>query len=790
VMPRVVALAVHAKEQNIGVCVDTEEAERLEITLDVIEAVYRHSALAGWEGFGLAVQAYQKRATRVLDWLTALAREHRRRITVRLVKGAYWDAEIKRAQELGLPGYPVFTRKVNTDLSYIACARKLLAAPDAFYPQFATHNAYTMATVLEMAGQQRALEFQRLHGMGEVLYAKAAHARGVGSGGSGLRFRIYAPVGSHEDLLAYLVRRLLENGANTSFVNRLTDEKAPVSEIVADPVRRAAALKSKPHPRIPLPLMLYGQERRNALGMDLSDPLTLHRLKAQMDAVERSWTAAPCVGGKSIVVRCHPREINNPADRRQTVGWVQDADEAAVDAAVAAAHAAACRWSASTVAMRASCLERMADVIEAAMPELFQLCILEAGKTVADAIAEVREAVDFCRYYAARARTDFAPRALGGPAGESNRLTLHGRGVFVCISPWNFPLAIFCGQVAAALVAGNTAVAKPAEQTPLIAARAVDMFHRAGIPTDVLNLVPGNGSVGAALVRDRRIAGVAFTGSVATAQAIQRELAAKPGPIIPLIAETGGQNVMLVDSTALPEQVVADAVTSAFRSAGQRCSALRVLFVQEDIAARIEEMLEGAMAELRVGDPALLATDVGPVIDSKALQALERHVRRMEREARLLGRTPLSEECTHGTFVAPQAYAIDRLDQLEGEVFGPVLHVIPYPTHRLDQVLDSINATGYGLTLGIHSRVNGFVRHVHQRLKVGNTYVNRNMVGAIVGVQPFGGEGLSGTGPKAGGPHYLHRFATERTLTINTAATGGSAELLSLRDEEDESAES
>jgi RHH-type proline utilization regulon transcriptional repressor/proline dehydrogenase/delta 1-pyrroline-5-carboxylate dehydrogenase len=465
---------------------------------------------------------------------------------------------------------------------------------------------------------------------------------------------------------------------------------------------------------------------------------------------------------------------------------VRDADEESVDAAVAAAQDSAARWSDTPVDLRASCLDRMAESMESAMPELLHLCTMEAGKTIADAVAEVREAVDFCRYYAARARADFVAKVMAGPAGESNRLTLHGRGVFVCISPWNFPLAIFCGQVAAALAAGNAVVAKPAEQTPLVAARAVELFHKAGIPTDVLHLVPGDGSVGAALVRDGRIAGVAFTGSVATAHAIQRELAAKPGPIAPLVAETGGQNVMLVDSTALAEQVISDAVTSAFRSAGQRCSALRALFVQEDIAGRIEAMLVGAMAELRVGDPSLLVTDVGPVIDDEALRALEEHAARMNREARLLGRTPLPDECRHGTFFAPHAYAIDTLDQLEGEVFGPVLHVISYAAHRLDDVLDSINATGYGLTLGIHSRIDGTVRHIHKRLRVGNTYVNRNMIGAVVGVQPFGGEGLSGTGPKAGGPHYLYRFATERTLTINTAATGGNTELLSLRDDEDQ----
>lgn len=778
-LPRVKTLAIRAKAQNIGVCIDTEDAERLEITLDLVEAVFRDSALDGWEGFGLAVQAYQKRAMPVLDWLIPLARAQRRRITVRLVKGAYWDTEIKRAQQLGLPNYPVFTRKMNTDVSYIACVRKILAAADAVYPQFATHNAHTLVTVLELAGRSRAIEFQRLHGMGEALYAKA-----LGSA-SAMRCRIYAPVGSHEDLLAYLVRRLLENGANTSFVNRLTDETAPVAEIVADPLRRVAALNSIPHPRIPLPPELYGNERANAIGLDLSDPLTLQRLKTKMEEVERSWSAAPRVAGQVMTKVADVREIRSPADRRRRIGWVRYGDEAAVTAAVAAAHASAMRWSETAVATRAACLDAMADALEAAIPELLCLCIEEAGKTIADSVAEVREAVDFCRYYAARARKDLAPKFLPGPAGESNRLTLHGRGVFACISPWNFPLAIFCGQIAAALVAGNSVVAKPAEQTPLIAARAVELFHDAGIPKDVLNLVPGNGSIGAALVRDPRIAGVAFTGSVATAQSIQRELAAKSGPIVPLIAETGGQNAMLVDSTALPEQVITDVITSAFRSAGQRCSALRVLFVQEDIAKRVEDMLVGAMAELRVGDPALLTTDVGPVIDSDALQMLKKHVARMDREARLLARAPLRGACAEGSFFPPHAYAIARLDQLEGEVFGPVLHVISYPIHQLDQVLDSIDASGYGLTLGIHSRVDGFVRHVTRRLKVGNTYVNRNMIGAVVGVQPFGGEGLSGTGPKAGGPYYLYRFATERTLTINTAATGGNAELLSLRDEED-----
>ena len=787
-IPRVRDLAIRAKAAGIGMCVDTEEADRLEITLDVIEAVFTDPELAGWEGFGLAIQAYQKRAAPLIDWLAALARIQGRRLSVRLVKGAYWDAEIKRAQEQGLEGFPVFTRKVNTDVSYIACARKLLAASDAFYPQFATHNAHTLAAVLELAGDRRDFEFQRLHGMGEALYDQVA-GQGAGQGadgdGLGIPCRIYAPVGSHEDLLAYLVRRLLENGSNTSFVNRIVDEQAPIADIVADPVERVAGLKSKPHPRIPLPVDLYGAERHNSRGIDLSDPAALRPLAREMDAVSGPWRAVPRVAGKEASGGGE-RAVTDPADRRRVVGHVREAGTEAVGAALAAAVDAAPGWEATPAGDRAACLDRAADLLEGAGPELMALCVREAGKTIDDALAEVREAVDFCRYYAARARADFAgPLEMPGPTGESNQLTLRGRGVFACISPWNFPLAIFCGEVTAALAAGNAVIAKPAEQTPLIAARAVDLFHEAGIPPGALNLLPGDGTVGAALVTDPRVNGVAFTGSVETARAINQALAGRTGPIVPLIAETGGQNAMIVDSTALPEQVVSDAVTSAFRSAGQRCSALRVLFVQKDIAGRITEMLAGAMAELRVGDPGQLSTDVGPVIDDDALRMLEDHARRMEREGRLLYRVPLDEEaCTHGTFFAPCAFEIDRLDRLEREVFGPVLHVIAFNGDRLDAVIDGINAIGYGLTLGIHSRVDGFARRIHQRLRVGNTYVNRNMIGAVVGVQPFGGEGLSGTGPKAGGPRYLHRFATERTLTVNTAAAGGNAALLSLEEDD------
>ncbi len=777
-VPRVRALARQAREADIGLCVDTEEADRLEPTLDVFEAVFGDANLGDWQGFGLAVQAYQKRAAALVEHLAALARTQGRRMSLRLVKGAYWDAEIKRAQEQGLDAYPVFTRKLNTDVAYIACARRMLAAGDAVYPQFATHNAHTLAAVRELAGDRRDLEFQRLHGMGEALYD------GLVESGDGIRCRIYAPVGSHEDLLAYLVRRLLENGANNSFVNRMADEQLPISEIVADPVRKAAAFTVKSHARIPLPRDLFRLERRNSRGLDLSDPPTLRTLAAAMRAAERTWRAAPLVGGRTLNGGAG-RQTTSPADRRHGVGTVHEADAVAIERALATAFAAQPGWDRTPADERAACLERAADALEGAMPELMALCVREAGKTLDDGVAEVREAVDFLRYYAARARADFAgPAVLPGPTGERNTLALRGRGVFACISPWNFPLAIFCGQVSAALAAGNAVIAKPAEQTPLIAARAVEMLHAAGVPPDVLALLPGNGRVGAALVEDPRVAGIAFTGSVETARAIHQTLAMRPGPIVPLIAETGGLNVMLVDSTALPEQVVADVVASAFRSAGQRCSALRVLFVQKDIAPRVIDMLAGAVAELRVGDPGLLATDVGPVIDADALAMLTAHARRMDSEGTPLCTAPLTRECDHGTFFAPRAYQIDRLERLDREVFGPILHVIPWAADRLDAVVDAVNAAGYGLTLGIHTRVDGFARDVHARTRVGNTYVNRTMIGAVVGVQPFGGEGLSGTGPKAGGPRYLHRFATERTLTVNTSATGGNAALLSLSDDD------
>ncbi|HLS67755.1 MAG TPA: bifunctional proline dehydrogenase/L-glutamate gamma-semialdehyde dehydrogenase PutA [Kiloniellales bacterium] len=778
-VPRLKDLCLEAKRHDINLCVDAEEAERLDLSLDVLEAVSGDPDLKGWNGFGLAVQAYQKRASRLLDWLADMARRHERRLMVRLVKGAYWDTEIKRAQERGLEGYPVFTRKASTDVCYLACARKLLEQRDAFYPQFATHNAHTLAAVLELAGDREDYEFQRLHGMGEALYEEI-----VGKDKLNRPCRIYAPVGSHEDLLAYLVRRLLENGANTSFVNRIQDEALPVEEIIADPVARVRALATIPHPHIPLPEKLFGEARRNSAGIDLWAPEELAPLSRTMTAAaESGWDAAPIIGGQSLTGSS--REVRDPSDHRRVVGRVLDATPEQALQALERAEAAWFDWNATPVEERARCLERYADLLEEKHGELMALCTREAGKSVADGIAEVREAVDFCRYYAQRARLDFGPpETLPGPTGERDEIQLVGRGVFLCISPWNFPLAIFTGQVVAALVAGNCVLAKPAEQTPLIAAAAVRLLHQAGIPGDVLHLLPGDGAaLGQTLIPDARIAGVAFTGSNETAKIINRTLAARDGAIVPLIAETGGQNAMIVDSTALPEQVVNDILISSFQSAGQRCSALRVLFVQEEVAERTLRMLDGAMQELRVGDPGWLSTDVGPVIDGEARDMLVGHARRMEQEGRLIARAPLQPECEEGTFVAPAAFEIDSLSRLQGEVFGPMLHVVRYKADRLDQVIEAINGTGYGLTFGLHSRIDSTMEYLRQRVRAGNIYVNRNMIGAVVGVQPFGGEGLSGTGPKAGGPRYLHRFASERVISIDTTAAGGNASLMSLEEE-------
>jgi RHH-type proline utilization regulon transcriptional repressor/proline dehydrogenase/delta 1-pyrroline-5-carboxylate dehydrogenase len=777
--PLLLALARQAKVAGIGLTIDAEEADRLDLSLDLIEGLAAHPDLSGWNGLGLAVQAYQKRALPLVDWLAALARRHRRRFMLRLVKGAYWDTEIKRTQERGLDFFPVYTRKMATDVSYLACARAIWRARDVLYPQFATHNAHTVAAILALAGPERDFEFQRLHGMGEALYDQI-----VGTEVARFPCRVYAPVGGHEDLLAYLVRRLLENGANTSFVNRLVDESAPVEMLVADPVARLKALDAKPHPRIKLPRDLYGEERRNSRGIDLSDPSRLIELAGALtEASQASWSAAPIIAGKEAPAQA--RSVVDPSDHRRQIGQVSDASDAHIEAALSHGIAAAERWADVPAEERARCLDRAADLFETRKERFIAMIVREGARTIPDALAELREAVDHCRYDAARARADFTtPVELSGPTGERNLLALHGRGVFACISPWNFPLAIFTGQIAGALAAGNAVIAKPAEQTPLVAGAAIRLLHEAGVPDDVVQLLPGDGTVGAKLVADPRIAGVAFTGSTDTARGINQSLAQRSGPIVPFIAETGGQNALIADSTALPEQLVADAISSAFDSAGQRCSSARVLFVQSDIADRFIAMLAGAMDELVIGDPALLATDVGPLIDEPARAALETHAKRMGTEGWLIREATLPSGTEHGTFFAPRAFEIDKLGLLTGEVFGPILHVIRWQADRLDQVLDAINQTGFGLTLGIHSRIDETAREIHRRLRIGNTYINRNMIGAVVGVQPFGGERLSGTGPKIGGPHYLARFATERTLSIDTTAAGGNASLMSLKDDE------
>ena len=784
--PRVLELAQLAKSYGIGFTIDAEEAARLELSLDVMAAAYADPSLDGWEGYGLAVQAYLKCAPEVIDFIADLARRTGRRIPVRLVKGAYWDSEVKRAQVDGQSGYPVFTRKPNTDVSYLANARRMLEASDAIYPMFATHNAHTIATIHQRAtamGRTGHFEFQKLHGMGDDLYAEVIPADRLN-----VPCRVYAPVGSHEDLLPYLVRRLLENGANSSFVNRITDEAVAIDELIGDPVQTVAAFDSIAHPGIPLPADLYRShavanqyhQRINSMGVNLANDDQLRTLAEQVNAaVKHDWHAAPLVpgsriGGPNIAV-------TNPANRRETVGQWQAADSATIELALGNAVAAQEQWNATPAASRAAIVEHAADLMEARMPMFIALCTREAGKTIPDGVAEVRTAVDFLRYYGQQARKLFVPDVLPGPTGESNTLQLSGRGVFVCISPWNFPLAIFAGQIAASLAAGNSVIAKPAEQTNLIGHAAVKLLHEAGVPVAVLQFLPGDGAtVGAALTRDPRVAGVAFTGSTDTARAINRALAARDAAIGVLIAETGGQNALIADSSSLPEQVVKDAITSAFTSAGQRCSAARVLFVQDDIADKVSAMLAGAMAELKVGDPGLLSTDVGPIIDEDALTMLREHAQRMDREATPIATVALDADAAHGSFFAPRAYALSSLDQLHKEVFGPVLHVIRWKADQLDAVIDAINATGYGLTLGIHSRIDETIDRIVARVKVGNCYVNRNQIGAVVGVQPFGGQNLSGTGPKAGGPHYLPRFTTEKTITINTTAAGGNASLLTL----------
>ncbi|ANT52276.1 bifunctional proline dehydrogenase/L-glutamate gamma-semialdehyde dehydrogenase PutA [Mesorhizobium amorphae] len=731
---RLLSLALAAGHSRMGLNIDAEEADRLDLSLDVIERVLAEPELAGWNGFGVVVQAYGPRAAFVIDWLYALAKKNDRTIMVRLVKGAYWDTEIKRAQTLGLDGYPVFTRKANTDVSYMACAKKLLSMTDRIYPQFATHNAHTVAAILSMATNRDAFEFQRLHGMGEALHETVRQAEGT-------RCRIYAPVGAHSDLLAYLVRRLLENGANSSFVHQLTDEEVEPEDIARDPLETVEKQGPAANPAIARPFAIFGGGRRNSRGFDITDTVTLaaiEKAKAEFAGSDR-WHAKPITRAAGYGKQ---RPVTNPAKPDEVVGSVHEADAKQVATAVRIAVEAQSAWAKRPAAERAAILNRAADLYEANAVEFFALATREAGKSLADGVAEVREAVDFLRYYAAE--------AVNAESGTQ------ARGAIVCISPWNFPLAIFTGQIAAALVTGNTVIAKPAEQTPLIAFRAVEMLREAGVPEDVIQLLPGDGpSVGGPLTADPRIAGVCFTGSTEVAKLIEKQLAETAAPDAMLIAETGGLNAMIVDSTALPEQAVRDILASAFQSAGQRCSALRVLYVQKDVEKKMLEMLKGAMEALTLGNPWQISTDVGPVIDDEAQASISDYCTKMGLQGRLIAKLEAPKD---GRFVAPHVFRVKGIEEMEREVFGPVLHVATFDADEIDAVIAAINRKGYGLTFGLHTRIEGRVQHFVDGIHAGNIYVNRNQIGAVVGSQPFGGEGLSGTGPKAGGPHYLRRF--------------------------------
>lgn len=780
---KLIDLCRTAKKFGMALTVDAEEVDRLELSLEIIEHVLKCEDLAGWDGFGLAVQAYQKRCFVLIDYLYGLAQEYGRKIRVRLVKGAYWDTEIKRAQVMGLSDYPVFTRKANTDVSYLVCAQKLLGYQDHIFPMFATHNAHTMVAIMTMA-QNKSYELQRLHGMGEGLYdvLLAQHPN--------VPVTIYAPVGSHEDLLPYLVRRLLENGANSSFVNKLLNPNEPIETVVEDPVEMVRGFESVRHPGILLPYDLFRDElpsgqgmRVNSAGMDATDPVqvnpVLSAIQKNHDAPEIGSLIGGCLNKTSTI-----KDSVNPAHTDQIVAHVHQGDATVVDEAFTVAKAAFAGWSKTPATDRAAALEKFADLLEKNHLDLMAVLSREAGKTIEDAHDEIREAVDFARYYAARGRIEFDEngQVLPGPTGEKNTISLHGRGVFVCISPWNFPLAIFTGQIVAALMAGNAVIAKAADQTSLIAYKTVQLMHEAGIPADAINLVMGRGSViGNALTAHPDVAGVAFTGSTEVARLINKNLAEKPGPIVPFIAETGGQNAMIVDSSALAEQVVDDVIRSAFGSAGQRCSALRILCVQDEIADKVTSMLRGAMEQLSVGDPGLLSTDVGPVIDDGARQELLDHRKKLDGLGALIYEILLDKTLiSQGSFFAPCVFEIEDIGQLDREVFGPVLHVVRFKREGLGDLIDQINTTGYGLTFGVHSRVESFQQEIAHRIKVGNVYVNRSMIGAVVGVQPFGGQGLSGTGPKAGGPRYLHRFALEKTISIDTTASGGNTSLVMM----------
>ena len=774
---RLAELAELAAENNVKMSIDAEEADRLDISLDLFEQLARNPKLEKWEGLGLVIQAYGKRALNVIEWIGELAVETNRRFMVRLVKGAYWDTEIKHAQELGLEDFPVYTRKASTDVSYLVCAQELLARQDRIFCQFATHNAHTVATILHLAkGDHSRLEFQRLHGMGVLVYDVAKKVvKGLPP------VRIYAPVGGHKDLLAYLVRRLLENGANSSFVNRFMDAKVPAREVVGCPVVSTERQKIYRHPQITKSAWIFGEGRKNAKGIDLTEHKDVAVLEAAIAAEKTRYRkVGPLVPGVKPNDQITAK-VTNPADVRDTLGEISSATAGDIETAFTVGQAAQPTWDALGGKVRAEKITAAADVLEAQTERFMALLIREAGKTYDDALSEVREAVDFCRYYAEQAEREFTEYTqLPGPTGEANAIGLHGRGVFVCISPWNFPLAIFVGQVVAALAAGNAVVTKPAEQTPFVAYEAIKLLHEAGVPEEVLMFVPGDGKVGAGIVKHPLVAGVAFTGSTGTAKAINMELASKDGAIVPLIAETGGQNVMFVDSTALLEQVTDDVVQSAFYSAGQRCSALRVLYVQEEVADKAIEMISGAMNSVRLGDPSKIETDIGPIIDETARAGLKAHAKKMRAEAKFSHSVSLGGDCEHGTFLAPHLFEIGSITELEKEQFGPILHVVRYKASELEATINEAFSSGYGLTLGVHTRMEARWQKIFAMAPVGNTYINRNMVGAVVGSQPFGGQGLSGTGFKAGGPRYLYRFATEKTLSINTMASGGNAELLTL----------
>ncbi len=755
-LPRIKQLCLQAKKYNIGLSIDAEESYRLDISLDIFEQLAKDPELNDWQGLGFVLQAYQKRAPDTAKWLIGLARESHRRLMVRLVKGAYWDAEIKHAQELGLEGYPVFTRKANTDLCYQHCAGILLDAEDAIYPQFATHNAYTATMVLALAGE-REFEFQRLHGMGHILYSQLKAQLHKIEPNKQLPVRVYAPIGNHKDLLPYLVRRLLENGANSSFVNRFLDHQTPVEELLDDTRDQVTSAFPYQHKMIAIPEQIFriaGEDRKNAMGIDLDSPLETEELLHRVN-LTTSLLSHPTINGKPSGGEL--QKAYNPADQNQLIGYYAEVDENDIINALDSAHRAQPAWNAIGHKARADILEKVADLMERDCTDLVGVIAIEAGRTLADGVSEVREAIDFCRYYSLQAKS-LQAKSLQAESLQAQEL--QGQGVFLCISPWNFPLAIFVGQIAAALATGNSVIAKPAAQTPAIAVHAIKRFHDAGVPGEALQLLLGSGSkIGKALIGDSRIAGIAFTGSTDTAQTINQQLAARPDGPIPFIAETGGQNCMIVDSTALPEQVVDDVIASAFQSAGQRCSALRVLFIQEDIADNTLKMLAGAIGSMYAGDPRLLSSDLGPVIDRGAQIELQAHIDRMNKEAKFIAKVELDEHCANGSYVAPHVFEIDSLEQLTEEVFGPILHVIRYPSDQLGSVIKQINDTGYGLTLGIHSRIEAFAETVFKNTIAGNSYINRNMVGAVVGVNPFGGRGLSGTGPKAGGPNYLMRFS-------------------------------